>query len=100
MRKWSEELVEDREFEIGGELFEWIYPHWEVGAQLFDDDLTPAESNGDGPPQFSFVADTKLAIERIPMFLSTKNDGHKRFKTLAARKTAKLSGFSNFAYTA
>ena len=33
------------------------------------------------------MADTKLAIERIPMFLNPKNDAHKRFKALAARKT-------------
>ena len=37
IRNWDEELVEDREFRIGGELFEWMYPHWEVGAKLFDD---------------------------------------------------------------
>ncbi len=93
MRKWSEELVEDREFEIGGELFEWIYPHWEVGAKLFDDDLTPAEQNGDGKQQFSFVDDTKLAIERMPMFLNPKNDAHKRWKALAARKTDPVPRF-------
>jgi hypothetical protein len=87
MRRWSDELAEDREFEIGGELFEWIYPHWEIGAKLFDDDMTPAEKNGDGEQQFSFVADTKLALDRIPLFLNPKNDSHKRFKALAARKT-------------
>ena len=91
-RNWDEELVGDREFRIGGELFEWIYPHWEVGARIFDDDLTPAE-NGDGPQQFSFVADTRLAIERIPMFLNPKNDSHKRFKALAARKTDAVPRF-------
>ena len=85
MRNWDAELVEDREFRIGGELFEWIYPHWEIGAKIFDDDLTPT-TNGDQPTEFSFQADTKLAIERIPMFLNTKNDAHKRFKALAARK--------------
>ena len=92
MRKWSDELVQDREFEVGGELFEWIYPHWEIGAKLFDDDLTPEESNGD-QPQFSFVADTKLAIDRIPMFLNPKNDSHKRFKALAARKVDAVPRF-------
>lgn len=86
LRNWDEELVDDREFRIGGELFEWMYPHWEIGAKLFDDDLTPADTNGD-TQQFSFVADTKLAIERIPMFLNPKNDSHKRWKALAARKT-------------
>ena len=86
LRNWDDELVEDREFRIGGELFEWIYPHWQVGAELFDAQLTPAQTNGDEPQQFSFVEDTKFAIDRIPLFLSNKNDGHKRFKALTARK--------------
>ena len=91
LRNWDEELVEDREFRIGGELFEWIYPHWEVGAKLFDGQLTPAQQNGkaeeEKPEQFSFYADTKIAIEGIPLFLNPKNDAHKRFKALVARKT-------------
>ena len=33
MRRFSEELVEDREFEIGGELFKWRYPYWEEFAR-------------------------------------------------------------------
>lgn len=85
MRNWDSELIEDRKFQIGSEVFEWVYPHWEIGAKIFDDDLTPT-TNGDAPTQFSFQADTKLAIERIPMFLDPKNDSHKRFKALAARK--------------
>jgi hypothetical protein len=28
-----------------------------------------------------------MAIDRIPLFLNPKNDSHKRFKALAARKT-------------
>ena len=68
-RDWDDELIPDRKrtFKVGGELFQWIYPHWEIGAKLFDDDLTPVDQNGDGPQEFSFMADTKLAIERIPM---------------------------------
>lgn len=84
LRRFSEELVEDREFEIGGDLFRFRYPHWEEGAKLFDEDPS-ATSNGDG--QFSFRADTQWAIERIPIFLDPANDSHKRFKALAARKT-------------
>ena len=88
MRNWDEELVEDRQFVLGGELFEWIYPHWEIGAKLFDGemDATP-EVDENGKQKFSWQADTKMAIERIPLFLNPKNDSHKRFKALAARKT-------------
>lgn len=87
LRDFDAELVEDREIRIGGEVFEFVYPHWEVGAKIFDDELTPAQTNGSGEPEvFSWVADTKMAIDRIPMFLNPKNDSHKRFKALAARK--------------
>jgi hypothetical protein len=86
MRKFSDELIQDREFEIGGELFEWIYPHWEIGSKLFDEELTPAETNGD-TPAFSWVEDTQKAIDRIPSFLNPKNESAKRWKALMARKT-------------
>jgi hypothetical protein len=86
MRKFSDELIEDREFEIGGELFEWIYPQWEVGAKIFDEELTPAETNGD-TPAFSWVEDTQKAIDRVPWFLNPKNESAKRWKALVARKT-------------
>jgi hypothetical protein len=86
LRNFDDELVEDREIRIGGEVFEFIYPHWEVGAKIFDEELTPAPSENGEPEAFSWVADTAKAIERIPMFLNPKNDSHKRFKALAARK--------------
>lgn len=96
-RNWDEELVEDREFRIGGELFEWIYPHWEVGAKQMNEayKLEPSETNGDAPaePQFSFVDDTKFAIDRIPLYLNPKNDAQKRFKALVARKTDAVPRF-------
>ena len=38
LRSFSKELPEDREFELGGELFEFVYPHWKEGAKLFDQD--------------------------------------------------------------
>lgn len=83
-RSFSEELVENRQFEIGGELFEWTYPHWEVSAGLWDGDDTKTE-NGDGT--FSFKADTAYAIKNVPLFLDPKNESHKRWKALVARKT-------------
>ena len=96
MRSWSEELVQDRKFEIGGEHFEWVYPHWEIGAKLFDDDLEPAK-NGDKPDEEAgthyFQTDTKLAIDRIPLFLNPKNEAVKRWKALCARKTDPVPRF-------
>jgi hypothetical protein len=89
-REFSKELAEDRQFEIGGELFEWAYPHWEVGAKLWDGDDRQEEAEGgetNGKTAFSFRADTEFAIKNVPLFLDPKNDSHKRWKTLVARKT-------------
>ena len=87
MRRWSQELIEDREFEIGGEIFEWIYPQWEVGAKIFNEELTPRPSeNGGEPTAFDWVENTKKAVDGIPQFLNPKNDSHKRWKALVARK--------------
>lgn len=84
-REFSKELADDRDFEIGGELFRFRYPHWMETAELFDEEVKPDEAaqNGD----FSFRADTEVALKRIPIFLDPVNDSHKRFKTLTSRKT-------------
>ena len=89
LRDWDEELVPERSrtFKIGGELFEFIYPHWEVGATIFNEELTPAQTNGDEPARFDWVANTKKAVDGVPMFLNPKNDALKRWKALCARKT-------------
>lgn len=90
MRDWDSELVEDRSFKIGGQVFHWVYPHWREGAKLFDSEMEEvkdaAESNGEAKA-FSFTADTETAIKRIPMFLDDENDAHTRFRDLMARKT-------------
>lgn len=88
-RSFSKELEEDREFEIGGEVFEFVYPHWKDGALLFDNEMEAVaegvEQNGNAT--FSFVADTETAIEKVPMFLAPKNDAKKRWTALVNRKT-------------
>ena len=86
-RSFSEELVENRQFEIGGELFEWTYPHWEVSAKLWDGDDQKEEGSENVRAAFSFKADTEYAIKNIPIFLDPKNDAHKRWKALVVRKT-------------
>lgn len=86
-RDWDAELIQDREFRIGGEIFEWIYPHWEVGAQIFNEELTARPSeNGGEPEEFDWVVNTKKAVDGVPMFLNPKNDSLKRWKALVSRK--------------
>jgi len=90
MRDFDSELEQDRSIKIGGQVFHWRYPHWKDGALLFDQEMTEgqqaAAQNGE-TQEFSFVADTETAIKRVPMFLDTENDAHKRWKDLVARKT-------------
>jgi hypothetical protein len=85
-RSFSKELEEDREFEIGGQIFKFIYPHWKEGAELFDKEMVEVQSENGDTPAFSFVADTEIAIKRVPMFLDPENDALKRWKDLVARK--------------
>ena len=89
MRDFDSELEQDRSIKIGGQVFHWRYPHWKDGALLFDEEMSQVqESSQNGETQeFSFVADTETAIKRVPMFLDTENDAHKRWKDLVARKT-------------
>lgn len=85
-REFSKELAEDRDFEIGKEVFTWRYPHWKETAQLYDERARVSQ-NGDGDEQeFSFVADAEMAIEQIPMFLEGGAATKKRWDALVARK--------------
>lgn len=87
-REFSKELAEDRDFEIGKEVFTWRYPHWREMAQLFDDRSRVAV-NGDSDEEeqaFSYVADIEMAIKQIPMFLEGGAATKKRWETLVARK--------------
>ena len=88
LRDWDEELVPEssRVFKIGGELFEFVYPQWEVGAKVFNEELTPVQSENGDPPRFDWVENTKKAVDGVPQFLNPKNDALKRWKALCARK--------------
>jgi hypothetical protein len=89
-RSFSHELEEDREFEIGGEVFRFVYPHWKDGAKFFDADLERLKASQEGGNEangeFSFVADTEKAIKGTLMFLDPDfNDAHSRWKALVDR---------------
>ena len=84
MRKFSDELEAERDFEIGGELMRWRYPHWETGAAIFDNTLVPANNGKGEQPEFTFKSDTEFAINAIPMMLEPESA--KKFKLLVARK--------------
>ena len=58
-------VVQDREFEIAGEVFTWVYPYWEDIAKVFDED-TLEGPNGEGPTVHDTIGDL---IERIQLFI-------------------------------
>lgn len=58
-------VEQDREFEIAGEVFTWVYPYWEDIAKVFDEDTTDSE-NGDDASVRSTIAEF---IERIQLFI-------------------------------
>ena len=93
MRKFSDELVEDREFEIGGELFKWRYPYWEeYAARREEDARTVAKANEpkkDGEDDEDEITFNELYadfIKRIETFIDPENDAVNRWRRLAKRK--------------
>lgn len=83
MKSFSEELADERTFEIGNETFKWRYPHWEEMAAVFDEDQIML-SNGGGLADITTKQDIELAIKRIQIFLEP--DQVKRFVALTKRK--------------
>jgi hypothetical protein len=75
-------VAEDREFEIAGEVFKWVYPYWEDIATVFDRDAK--EVQDDVP--FSVRATIADFIERIELFLDPENDSINRWRLLTKRK--------------
>lgn len=81
-------VVEDKEFEIGGEVFRWHYPYWEDIAKVFDQD-SKSMANGDGVADgdTSVLETIKDFIERIELFIDPDfNDGLVRWRALSQRK--------------
>lgn len=58
-------VVQDREFEIGGEVFAWVYPYWEDIAEVFDRDAAEETTDADIKVRDT-IADF---IERIALFI-------------------------------
>lgn len=85
MKRFVAAAVEDREFEIGGEVFRWVYPYWEDIANVFDSDAAEiSEADTDALSVRDTIADF---IDRIELFIDADfNDGKNRWKALTKRK--------------
>lgn len=85
MKRFSQ--AEDREFEIGGEVFRWVYPYWEDIAKVFDRDEEELSQNGKTPEEPTVRSTIADFIERIQLFIDPDfNDGVTRWKTITKRK--------------
>lgn len=79
MKRFSVE--QDREFEIAGEVFTWIYPYWEDIADVFDRDTADANGDDDSLKVRDTIADF---IERIQLFIEP--DQRERWVQLTKRR--------------
>ena len=73
-------VEKDREFEIAGEVFTWVYPYWEDIAGVFDEDIAETE-NGEGPTVRATIGEF---IERIQLFIEP--DQRERWVELSQRR--------------
>jgi hypothetical protein len=74
---------QDREFEIAGEVFTWIYPYWEDIADVFDRDTAEA-TKPDAEVDFTVKATIADFIERIQLFIDP--DQRERWVQLTKRR--------------
>ena len=78
-------VEEDREFEIGGELFQWVYPYWEDIADVFDSGDMGEETNGNAP--LTVRGTIQDFIDKIELFIDSDfNDGISRWREISKRK--------------
>lgn len=86
-------VPDDRQFEVGGEIYEWVTPYWEDLAAIYDEDVQRAitalkEPDEGNEPDEAAETGTHDNIERtqqrIKLFLEEKD--HKRWDALCARR--------------
>ena len=79
MKKFSDTLAADRDFEFLGELFKYKLVHWSVITAIVDE----AGTNGKEPTATQNVQEL---IDLIPSFVDEDNDGPERMKKLLEGK--------------
>jgi hypothetical protein len=98
VKEFSALIPEDRKFEVGGEVYEWVTPFWKDLALIFDEDVmliaqaaidaAKAEDEQDDAPKEGDDTQTRDNIERVQtrimLFLAPAD--HPRWKKLCGRK--------------
>ena len=88
MKEFSQELVTDRKFEIGGVVLEWRYPYFEeIGALV--DQAQQETKNGEG--DIGTIGGLELTISRIGLFLT--DDSAERWKDRVHQKEDPIPAF-------
>jgi hypothetical protein len=77
VKKFSDALEQDREFEFGGELFKYQYVHWSVLTEIVDG----SNSNGKEPTATENVQEI---VDSIPKFIEP--DGDSRIHAMLSSK--------------
>jgi len=76
----------EREFKIGGEVFQWKNPHWEDTVAIYDEDIGLLNSNGDADRE-THKQSMERTLKRIELFVDDDPPGSvKRFRDLTKRK--------------
>lgn len=79
MKKFSDTLTQDRDFEFLGELFKYKLVHWSVITSIVDE----GGKNGKDPTATEQVQEL---IDLIPAFVDEDNEGPARMKKLLEGK--------------
>jgi len=75
VKKFSDALEQDREFEFGGELFKFQYVHWTVLTAIVD-------GTGDNGREPTATQNVQEIVDSIPKFIDPENEGDKRMHAL------------------
>lgn len=82
-------VEQDREFEVAGEVFRWVFPYWEDIADVFDADETEDETKATNGKAVEVTVRSTLQdfIKRIELFIDPEfNNGVVRWRELTKRK--------------
>ena len=79
MKKFSDALTQDREFEFAGELFKFQYVHWSVLTAIVD-------GGGENGKEPTATENVQEIVDAIPSFIDPENDGNKRMHALLSSK--------------
>ena len=89
MKQFSDDLVSDRKFEVGGVVLEWRYPYWEELTELYDQGQAEMRNGDDGGVSTKESLDR--VIHRVGFFLT--QDSAAKWNEIVHRKEDPVPAF-------